>query len=115
MHLCTCVSKEGGNGEDTGSETLSLMSYTLRYVSLPDVVRKCQFGLSDLDRGVGTERVRTHKRKYCCQIHVDTLVFVSETVCKKTICDVQFDRLPFLDKSPLFSHSETGCCCCCEN
>jgi hypothetical protein len=31
MHLCTCVSEEGGDGEDAGSETPSLLSCTLRY------------------------------------------------------------------------------------
>ena len=34
MHLCTCVSEEGGDGESAGSEALSLLSYTLRFVSL---------------------------------------------------------------------------------
>ena len=29
MYMCTCVSKEGGDGEDAGSEVPSLMSYTL--------------------------------------------------------------------------------------
>ena len=40
MHLCTCVSEEGGDGESTGSEEISLLSYTLRYVSLTDL-REC--------------------------------------------------------------------------
>ncbi len=39
MHLCTCVSEEGGDGESAGSEALYLLSYTLRYVSLADVDR----------------------------------------------------------------------------
>ena len=39
MHLCTCVSEEGGDGESAGSEALSLLSYTLRYVSLTDLDR----------------------------------------------------------------------------
>ena len=43
MHLCTCLNEEGGDGESTDSETLSLMSYTLRYVSLPDLDRLCVF------------------------------------------------------------------------
>jgi hypothetical protein len=30
MHLCTCVSEEGGDGEAARSETPSLLSYTLR-------------------------------------------------------------------------------------
>ena len=37
MHLCTCVTKEGGGGEVTVSEGLSVLSYTLRYVSLADL------------------------------------------------------------------------------
>ncbi len=39
MHLCTCVSEEVGDGESPGSEALSLLSYTLRYVSLTDLDR----------------------------------------------------------------------------
>ena len=37
MHLCTYVSEEGGGGESADSEALSLLSYTLRYVSLADL------------------------------------------------------------------------------
>ena len=44
-HLCTYVIEEGGDGESAGSEDLSLLSYTLRYVSLTDLDRLCQFGL----------------------------------------------------------------------
>ena len=33
IHLCTCVIEEGGDGEAARSETPSLLSYTLRYVS----------------------------------------------------------------------------------
>ena len=40
------VSEEVRDGEGTDSDALSLLSYTLRYVSLTDVSRKCQFGLS---------------------------------------------------------------------
>ena len=32
--LCTSVSEEGGEGEGSVSEVLSLLSYTLGYVSL---------------------------------------------------------------------------------
>ena len=39
MHLCTCVSEEGGDGESAGSEAPSLLSYTLRYVRLADLDR----------------------------------------------------------------------------
>jgi hypothetical protein len=34
--LCTCVSEEGGDGEGADSEAPSLLSYTLRYVSLAE-------------------------------------------------------------------------------
>jgi hypothetical protein len=37
MHLCTCMSEEGGNGEAARSETPSLLSYILRYVSFAEV------------------------------------------------------------------------------
>ena len=40
--LCTCVSEEGGDGEDAGSETPSLLSYTLRYVSLAELSTLCR-------------------------------------------------------------------------
>jgi hypothetical protein len=45
MHLCGCVSEEGGDGEGPDSGASSLMSYTLRYVSLTELVTVCQFGL----------------------------------------------------------------------
>ena len=37
MHLCTCVSEEEGDGGAACSETPSLLSYTLRYVSFGEV------------------------------------------------------------------------------
>ena len=40
--LCTCVGKEGGGEKSADSESLSLLSYTLRYVSLMDLDRLCQ-------------------------------------------------------------------------
>ena len=40
MHLCACMSEErGGVRESAGSEALSLLSYTLRYVRLADLDR----------------------------------------------------------------------------
>jgi hypothetical protein len=42
--LCTCVSEEGGDGEGERSEAPSLLSYTLRYVSLAELVDVCPFG-----------------------------------------------------------------------
>ena len=47
MHLCTCVSKEGGDGEDAVSETPCLLSYTLRYISLADLGTLCRVGLRE--------------------------------------------------------------------
>ncbi len=54
MHLCTCVTEEGGDGEASRSETPSLLSYTLRYVSFEEVGRVCRVGV-----GV----VKDYKRK----------------------------------------------------
>ena len=46
--LCACVSEESGEGEGTGSEASSLLSYTLRYVSLTELgTLLCQFGLRE--------------------------------------------------------------------
>ena len=45
--LCTCVSEEGGDGEGPGSEGTSLLSYTLRYVSLVELVTLCRVGLRE--------------------------------------------------------------------
>jgi hypothetical protein len=44
MNLCTYVSKEGGDGEGADSETPSLLSYTLRYVSLTELDNVFQVG-----------------------------------------------------------------------
>ena len=58
MHLCACVSEEGGHGEGAGSEAPSLLSYTLRYVSLAELGTVCRVGLREpmhlcayMDRG----------------------------------------------------------------
>jgi hypothetical protein len=45
--MCTCVREEGGDGKDAGSETPSLSSYTLRYVSLEELGTLCRVGLRD--------------------------------------------------------------------
>ena len=42
---CTCVSEGGGDREGTGSEASSLLSYTLRYVSLTELGTLCQVEL----------------------------------------------------------------------
>jgi hypothetical protein len=52
MHLCTCVSEKGGEGEAVCSETPSLLSYILRYVSfakLPCCVARPHGFLPQLD------------------------------------------------------------------
>jgi hypothetical protein len=47
MHLCTSVSEEGGDGEGVGSEAPSLLSCTLRYVSLAELGTLCRVGFRD--------------------------------------------------------------------
>ena len=42
--MCTCVNEEEGDGESVVSETLSLLSYTLRYVSLSRGLRQTMSG-----------------------------------------------------------------------
>ncbi len=43
--LCTSVREEGESEKSVGSEFLSLLSYTVTYVSLTDLDRLCQWGL----------------------------------------------------------------------
>jgi hypothetical protein len=45
--LCTCVIEEGCDGEGADSEASSLLSYTLRYVSLAELGNVCQVGLRE--------------------------------------------------------------------
>ena len=47
MHLCTCVSEEGGDGEAARTETPSLLSYTLRCVSFAEVGSVCRVALRE--------------------------------------------------------------------
>jgi hypothetical protein len=47
MHLCTYVSEEGGDGEGVDSEAPSLLSYTLGYVSLVELVTVCRVGFRE--------------------------------------------------------------------
>ena len=42
VYMCE---RGGGDGEKAGSEAPSLLSYTLRFVSLEGLGRLCQFGL----------------------------------------------------------------------
>ena len=58
MHLCACVSEEGGDGVGVDLEAPSLPSYTLRYVSLAELGTLCRVGLREpmhlcayMDRG----------------------------------------------------------------
>ncbi len=41
------MNEEGGDGEGVGSEASSLISYTIRYVSLAELGNVCQVGLRD--------------------------------------------------------------------
>jgi hypothetical protein len=45
IHLCTYVCEEGGDREGVDTESPSLLSYTLRYVSLAELGNVCQVGL----------------------------------------------------------------------
>ncbi len=47
IHLCTCVSEEGGDGEAARSETPSLLPCTLRYVSFAEVGSVCRVALRE--------------------------------------------------------------------
>jgi hypothetical protein len=47
VHLCTSVNEEGGDGEGVDAEAPSLLSYTLRYVSLAELGTLCRVGLRD--------------------------------------------------------------------
>jgi hypothetical protein len=47
MHLCTCVSEEGWDGQAACSETPSLLSYILRYVSFTEVGSVCRVALRE--------------------------------------------------------------------
>ena len=47
MYLCTCVSEEEGDGGAACSETPSLLSYTLTYVSFAEVGRVCRVALRE--------------------------------------------------------------------
>jgi hypothetical protein len=47
MHLCTCVREVGGDGEGADTESPSLVSYTLRYISLTDLDIVCRVGLRE--------------------------------------------------------------------
>jgi hypothetical protein len=62
------VSEEGGDGEGPDSEPLSLLSYTLKYISLTDGVILCQRGLAEGGGGregikVGRCGLRSEKKK----------------------------------------------------
>ncbi len=47
MHVCTCVSEEGGDEEAACSETPSLLSYILRCVSFGEVGNVCRVALRE--------------------------------------------------------------------
>jgi hypothetical protein len=74
MDLCTCVIEEGGDGEGEGSEAPSLLSYTLRYVSLTELVNVWQVGHT-IDSGIGLS------------IKIDKLrVFINKTLSVLSEC-----------------------------
>ena len=47
MHLLTCMSEEGRDGEGVDLGAPSLPSYILRYVSLAELGTLCRFGFRD--------------------------------------------------------------------
>ncbi len=51
IHLCTCVSEEGGDGEAARSETTSLLSYTFRYVSFTEAGSRTDVPVYMRERG----------------------------------------------------------------
>jgi hypothetical protein len=53
--LCTCVNEEGGDGEAACSETPSLLSYTLRYASFAEVGSVCRVYEYRCDERLKTE------------------------------------------------------------
>ena len=68
---------KGGDGEGTVSETLSLVSYTLRFVILPVWVVITDTPVYRRERGGGdgvTGRERFQKIYLCCHTHSDTSV-----------------------------------------
>jgi hypothetical protein len=67
--MCTCVSEEGGDGDDARSETPSLLSYILRDVSFVEVGRVCRVPL----------REPMHLSTYVSEEEVD-----GGTVCSET-------------------------------
>jgi hypothetical protein len=74
MDLCTCVIEEGGDEEGEGSEEPSLLSYTLRYVSLTELVNVWQVGHT-IDSGIGLS------------IKIDKLrVFINKTLSVLSEC-----------------------------
>jgi hypothetical protein len=70
IHLCTCVSEEGGDGEVPCSEMSSLLSYTLRYVSFTEVDRSRDVdawranGLYTEDRGFQVPMTLDHDKPH---------------------------------------------------
>jgi hypothetical protein len=47
IHLYTCVSEEGDDGEAPSPETPSLLPYTLRYISFTEVGNVCRVPLRE--------------------------------------------------------------------
>ncbi len=81
------MSEERGVGESVTSETLSLMSHTLRYVRLEDLVRHGEGADSEvlsllsytlryvrLEDLTDTDEVRTQNRYLGCHTHLHTSV-----------------------------------------
>ncbi len=81
MHLCTCVSEEGGDGEAARSETQSLLSYKLRYVSFAEVGSICRVALREpmhlctcMSEEEDDGEVACSETQSLCHTHLDTSV-----------------------------------------
>jgi hypothetical protein len=89
---CTCVhaTEEGDDGEGAGSETPSLLSYTLRYVSLSDLVRLSDVSVCMRERGGwgrggtggGWRRVKCTIVNRSCRIHRVSSWFIFSIIKK---------------------------------
>jgi hypothetical protein len=81
MHLYTCVSEKGGGGEAAYSETPSLLSYILRYISFAEVGRICRAVLREpmhlctcvSEKGGGGEAAWSETPSQC-HTYLDTTV-----------------------------------------
>ncbi len=90
--LCACVSEEGEDGEGAGSETPSLLSYTLRYVSLAELGTLCRVGLRDPMHLCTCVRTGCPFRRFCFLPSFFSFQSVKERIWKRVMEFVQHRR-----------------------